>query len=344
MTYQGTAIPTGVVQSSYNDQMATALAGMLANATDVNLVDGLPVQSADGILVGRAAFYSAVAAIAETSSTTVTIGAESNPRLGINDIGVINTADAVAAGTATAANFAGVVIRTLAGWSATTQAPLFPYQTMAPVARPGRSGCRLWLETNTHDTIAVGDSVYVVTVAGTYNAIGTFTNSATPNSATAVLLYGATFQTAGAKAIQLVEFTVPVATVAAAAALAGLELRSPTPVITFTAETSHHRDITITMTNALGAPILAYQEFRMRINATSARGAAAATATDTFAAPNPGTIIDTTVAKQEYLCRTDANGVYTFRLTHNDAGTNRYVEAVIGGISVSSTVIAFDAV
>jgi hypothetical protein len=335
MTFQGTAIPTGVVQSTYPNQMATALPGMLANATDTNLVDSIVVASADGILAGRAAFFAAQAA------------SGANARSGINARTVINTTGAVAAGTATAANFAGVALRTLAGFSATAQAPLWPLNVLAPIARPARSGARLWVETSASDTIVIGDSVFVVTVAAAGYLIGTFTNTNNSGGCIAVLLYGATFQSnSAASTVQLVEFTVPVATIAAASELALLQARSPKVTITATAEDTHHRDITLTVRDADGVAIAAYHEIKLRINATADRGAATATATDTFGAPSlPGSaIIDTVTAKAEYNVRTDANGVYTFRLTHNDAGTSRYLEAVIGGISAVSGAIAFDAV
>ena len=46
----------------------------------------------------------------------------------------------------------------------------------------------------------------------------------------------------------------------------------------------------------------------------------------------------------EYIVQTDATGKYVFVLTHNDAGTNRYIEATVGSVVTSSLVIAFDAV
>ena len=79
MPYTGQPVPTGVVQSTYPDQANSALAGQLANASDVNLVDQRPVLSAAGVTVGRACFSKTVLAVAEAQTTTVIVKAPLYP-------------------------------------------------------------------------------------------------------------------------------------------------------------------------------------------------------------------------------------------------------------------------
>jgi hypothetical protein len=200
----GTPIPGGVVQSTYPNQMASALPGQVYSASDSNLIDNCPVTDSNGVIAGRAAFSHIITAPL---------------RAGISNIG----ADGIA-GTLTAANFLGVVCRTMAG-SLTTSAAGFAYNAVAPVLRPQRQGGRIWVEsagslTGGAGTIAVTDPVYVVVgnlVTGNTAALLTFTNAAITGQGNTdtILIPGATFQSVCAATAGLpvvIEFSAAAAT------------------------------------------------------------------------------------------------------------------------------------
>ena len=303
--YQGTAIPTGVVQSSYPNQAATALPGQLVNAGETNLVDSAVVLGSNAIGAGLAAFY--------LSNTY-------NARTGVNQAGIQDAANALTAATATAANFYGVAMRTQAGWSTGSNSPVWPTGIMAPVARSVRAACRVWVATSTIDTTADSDPVYVVVsnlVAGNTRTIGSFTNSAITGAGNTdtVLIPGAAFHSPGASTVGHVEFAQVVSTQAPL-----------TVTVTGSAETSDTQTITIQASQA------ALSEFRFTVNPTSADAAAAATSTDTFGGPSAGQIITTNTAKADYSVETDATGKYVFTLNvGNHGATTRYFKVYLAG-------------
>jgi hypothetical protein len=163
--------------------MGSALPGQVYSASDMNLIDNCPVTDANGVIAGRAAFAHVLTSL----------------RAGVSNIG----ADGIA-GTLTAANFLGVVVRTMAGSFTTTAAAGFAANTIAPIMRAVRTGGRIWGEsagslTGGAGTIAVGDSVYCVVanlVAGNTAPLLTFTNAAITGAGNTdtIALTGCTFQ------------------------------------------------------------------------------------------------------------------------------------------------------
>ena len=115
-------------------------------------------------------------------------------------------------------------------------------------------------------------------------------------------------------------------------------------IVTAGVEGAHARTITVQAKDAQGNNLAARVLLDLLVNATSQDTAPAATATDTFAGPTAGVIIQTVTAKAAYRVQTDNTGKYVFVLTHNDAGTNRYIQAACQGLIATSGAIAFDAV
>lgn len=185
--YGGTAF--GTVQSTFYDQMATALAGDILS-TDDNLIDGARINEANGVDVGLG--------VVESYTTT-------QPRAGVNNVQV-----ALPSGATAATDFYGVVLRASAGWTRTTGVAYIPYDRMAPILRPGRAGGRVWVTAS--DTITAGDLVYLVrsnAVAGNTRSIGSFTNAAITDgmSTDTVQLANASFRSAATTGqVVLIEF------------------------------------------------------------------------------------------------------------------------------------------
>jgi len=130
---------------------------------------------------------------------------------------------------------------------------------------------------------------------------------------------------------------------AAAGLAAAVQDLMPTLTITASAEAAHARTITIQAKDAAGNNL----SERCAVNfwvSTTAYGAPTATGSDTFAGPSAGGILRTLTAKADYFVQTDATGKYVFVLTHNDAGSSRYVMAEIDGKIYASGELAFDAV
>ena len=130
-------------------------------------------------------------------------------------------------------------------------------------------------------------------------------------------------------------------------AVAGLQAAAqdliPTLTITASAEAGHARTITIQAKDAAGNNL----SERCAVNfwvSTTAYGAPTATGTDTFGAPSAGGILRTLTAKADYFVQTDATGKYVFVLTHNDAGSSRYIMAEVDGKIYASGEFAFNAV
>jgi hypothetical protein len=130
---------------------------------------------------------------------------------------------------------------------------------------------------------------------------------------------------------------------AAAGLAAAVQDLMPALTITASAESSHARTITIQAKDAAGNSL----SERCAVNfwvSTTAYGAPAATGTDTFTGPTAGGILRTLTAKADYYIQTDATGAYIFVLTHNDAGSSRYIMAEIDGKIYASGEITFNAV
>lgn len=114
--------------------------------------------------------------------------------------------------------------------------------------------------------------------------------------------------------------------------------------ITAGAEAAHARTITIQALDAQGNALAARVLLDLMVNPTNQDTTPTATGTDVFAAPTAGIIVETVVALAHYRVQTDANGQYVFEITHNDAGTSRFIQAACQGLVATSGEIAFDAV
>jgi len=170
-----------------------------------------------------------------------------------------------------------------------------------------------------------GDTVTQITNAGFGQA--TVITIPDPGAATCNLAYG---DSSG---------KIAVANMAAA-----VQDLMPTMSITAGAEAAHARLITFQVKDAASNNLSEYCIIRFFINATASYTAPSATGTDTFGAPSAGAIMVTNTAKADYTVVTDATGKYVFELTHNDAGTSRFVTAQLGAKAVVSGEITFDAV
>lgn len=167
--FRGTA--GGSVQTTYTDQPGVASAGMLAFASEeaLALIDSYIVGEANGIAAGRGVVLTQVA--------TPNIGNLQAPN---------QTANLPSAGN-TVTDFAGIAV-----WDATMQSdsngvPGYNQGRLLRVMRKGRSGGRIYVKVM--DTIAVTDTVYLVTVAstdGNYQP-GDFTNGTPAGATTATL-------------------------------------------------------------------------------------------------------------------------------------------------------------
>lgn len=177
----------GFAQSQYFDQQATALAGMLANASDINLTDSAfvgNVPADTGLVAGIGV---------QVLPTTV------SNRAGVNyDIVVPPLA------SATDADFAGVVVRNqVMRTNSNGEACMFT-NDMANYARRGRAGSRIWVKLVAGTAVPNGKVYWVVRdTAGTGKQIGAFSAEAisgnvTPTSAT---LTGGTIDLTALKSI-----------------------------------------------------------------------------------------------------------------------------------------------
>jgi len=194
------------------------------------------------------------------------------------------------------------------------------------------------------------DTNYIyLTAAGvlTVNITGFPTYSATPHIRLATIAVGSESAAAVSSEYAPVDITDwrDTAFLAVGAGVSPADQQDLTPTLTITAaaEAAHARAITIQAKDA-GGNVLAE---RCAVNywvSTTAYGAPTATGTDTFGAPSAGGILRTHTAKADYFVQTDATGACVFELTHNDAGSSRYIMAEIDGKICASGEIAFDAV
>lgn len=174
----------GFAQSQYFDQQATALAGMLANASDINLVDSAFVGPVDA-----------------TVGLTAGIGVMVNPTVRSNRPGLNYDIVMPPNSTATDESFAGIVVRNQFMRTNSNGEACYFFKDMANYARRDRAGARVWVQLAQGSTV-FGGPVYWI-VRDTKNAglkIGAF--SAAPITGTAgsdgtsedtVLLTGARF-------------------------------------------------------------------------------------------------------------------------------------------------------
>lgn len=187
----------GFAQSTYVDQQATALAGMLANASEYNLVDSAYVG--DSATSGTNGGYI-------QAGLGVTIDKPSGivERPGINNK-VMN----LPGGTDSV--FAGVVVRNqFTGTDANGMAAV-RWQTLGNYARPSRAGCRIWVQLH-KGTTTLGGKVYWIVADTTGHGLPLGSFSAEAIAGDTVEITTATFQgafTAGSNAadnVALVEF------------------------------------------------------------------------------------------------------------------------------------------
>lgn len=186
----------GFAQSQYFDQQATALAGMLANASDINLVDSAfvgPVDPAVGLTAGI--------------GVMVTPTVRSN-RPGLN-YDIVVPPDQ----TATDETFAGIVVRNQFMRTNANGEACFFFEDMANYARRDRAGARIWVQLE-YGSAVFGSPVYWI-VRDTKNAglkIGAFsaapiTGTATPTPGS---LNGGTLSVNDVKAIAKGGFDITV--------------------------------------------------------------------------------------------------------------------------------------
>lgn len=177
----------GFAQTQYFDQQATALAGMLANASDINLVDSAFVGD-----------------VSPTEGLTAGIGVQVLPTTASNRPGLNYDIVVPPLETATDAAFAGVVVRNQFMRTNSKGEACFFFQDMANYARRQRAGCRIWVQLEAGTTRYDGEVYWIVRdTAGTGKRIGAFsaqsiTGTATPTPAT---LTGGTINLNEAKAV-----------------------------------------------------------------------------------------------------------------------------------------------
>lgn len=182
--YHGTKF--GFVQETVTDQIGVALEGRLANASDINLCDG--VSAGENIPVGYGVVYSALAGALKA---------------GINSEQVkLPTA------SAQAADFGGIVVRTETGHTNTDGVSYTAEKEIATVLRSDRVGGRIWVKAQS--AITKGGDLYWV-VANDADAgltAGGFAGSAVTNKT--VKLSGVKVISGAAKGdLCLVEICVP---------------------------------------------------------------------------------------------------------------------------------------
>lgn len=178
----------GFAQSQYFDQQATALAGMLANASDINLVDSAfvgGVDPAEGLTAGIG-----VKVIPTTASN----------RPGLNyDIVVPPSVDAVDD------SFAGIVVRNQFMRTNTKGQACYNFEDMANYARRDRAGARIWVQLE-KGTATFGSDVYWIVrdTASHGLKIGAFSAEAINGAATPTpaVLTGGTMAINDVKAVR----------------------------------------------------------------------------------------------------------------------------------------------
>jgi hypothetical protein len=198
-TFQGTPIPLGQVQATYNDQMASALEGMLANQSDINLTDSMLVNEADGIVCGRG--------VVETINTTAV-------RPGVNDVSI-----ALPTGSTTAGLLAGIVVRPFTPMSTLADDARILDNRAAMVLSTARIGGRIWIRayggctagatafwrvgsaaTGNATPVGAFCGAAITSVTPATSATGTVINSAVPADASTLKVGAITYRFKGTMA------------------------------------------------------------------------------------------------------------------------------------------------
>jgi hypothetical protein len=198
-TFNGTPIPLGQVQSTYKDQMASALAGMLAKQSDINLTDSVLVNEADGIVCGLG-----VKAATNTSAI----------RPGVNDVSI-----SLPTSVSAAADFAGIVVRPFTPMSSTADDARILDNRGAMLLSSARVGGRIWVvayggctagatafwrvggaATGNATPIGAISGVAITSVTPATSATGTVTNSAVPADASTLVIGAVTYRFKGTMA------------------------------------------------------------------------------------------------------------------------------------------------
>lgn len=187
----------GFAQSRYFDQQATALAGMLANASDINLVDSAFVGPVDA-----------------TVGLTAGIGVKVNAAIRSNRPGLNYDIVMPPDIAATDDSFAGIVVRNQFMRTNSNGEACYFFEDMANYARRGRSGARIWVQLAQGSTV-FGGPVYWI-VRDTKNAglkIGAFSADPIPGTATPTpsSLNGGTLSVNDVKAVTNGAFDIVVA-------------------------------------------------------------------------------------------------------------------------------------
>lgn len=169
----------GAAQTAYHDQMATAAAGSLANASGYNFTDSaITAETGEtGLEAGRAVVLRPVTA----------------PRAGVNQY-----AASLPGADATASDIAGVAVRCSQMQSNALGNPCSFKGDMCTVARTGRSGARVWVLLADGAVPSPDGSVYIVPGGGD---AGKFTSVSTGNLAVTSMI----FRSAAENGIALVE-------------------------------------------------------------------------------------------------------------------------------------------
>lgn len=187
----------GFAQFQYFDQQATALAGMLANASDINLVDSAFVGPVDA-----------------TVGLTAGIGVMVHPTVRSNRPGLNYDIVMPPDSAATNESFAGIVVRNQFMRTNSNGEACYFFEDMANYARRDRAGARIWVQL-AQGSAVFGGPVYWI-VRDTKNAglkIGAFsaapiTGTVTPTSGS---LNGGTLSVNNVKAITNGGFDIIVA-------------------------------------------------------------------------------------------------------------------------------------
>ena len=154
--YQGTKF--GFVQTAVYDQMGISQEGRLANASDINLCDGVSVGEANGVGVGLGVSFAALAGV---------------KKAGINDTKCVLPT----AGTAED-KFAGIVVKTDTCRTDENGRNYIAEAEIASVLRSDRVGGRIWVKAQ--EALTAGAPIYwiIANTTGHGLAVGGFTGTA----------------------------------------------------------------------------------------------------------------------------------------------------------------------
>lgn len=132
-------VPFGSVQTNFYDQQATSADGRLAYASDIDLCDAYSVGQAGGIGVGY--------------GVKIVPLAGQKKRPGINDLEIVMPDSA-----STAADFGGILVRTMAGNTGADGESYMRENSMGTVLRKERVGGRIYIRM--YDNFTAGNNAY----------------------------------------------------------------------------------------------------------------------------------------------------------------------------------------